>query len=300
MVLVAAMAALGGCGHSASTAGFQRLQPQLDVQGHRGCRGLLPENSIPAFVKAVDLGVSTLELDVVVTKDSQLVVSHDPFINPEFCNTGDTPLGDLSIYNLTYAQVAAYDCGSNGNPKFPDQQHMATHKPLLADVIDTIEKLMVGGKHHRVYYNIETKSKPETDDVMHPTPPVFSGMLYRLLKQKGVLPYVTIQSFDPRTLREMKKLDNTVPLVLLVENDKGYQANVDTLGFVPFAYSPNFMLVDSSTMKLAHLQKVQVIPWTVDDTTDMARLINLGVDGIITDRPDWAMDLVGKLKIPVK
>jgi glycerophosphoryl diester phosphodiesterase len=228
------------------------------------------------------------------------VVSHDPFINPDICNTGNTPLGDLSIYNLTYAQVAAFDCGSNGNPRFPEQQPISVHKPLLSTVIDTVEKLMATGKFHRVYYNIETKSKPETDDVMHPTPPVFAGMLYKLLKQKEILPYVTIQSFDPRTLREMKKLDATIPLVLLVENDKGYKTNVDSLGFVPQVYSPNYMLVDSITMQLAHQQKVLVLPWTVDDTTDMKHLIDLGVDGIITDRPDWAMALAAKLKIPVK
>src|SRR3954464_12088059 len=125
----------------ASTVAMQ-AQTNFDIEGHRGCRGLYPENTIIAFMEAVKLGVNTLEMDVVVSKDGKLVVSHDPTLNPDICSTPDgKPVSTgIRIYNLTYDEVKTYDCGLRGNPKFPDQYKTAAFKPLLSDVIDSVEK----------------------------------------------------------------------------------------------------------------------------------------------------------------
>jgi glycerophosphoryl diester phosphodiesterase len=269
-------------------------QTTFDIEGHRGCRGLYPENTIVAFLEAVRLGVNTLEMDVVVSKDGKLVVSHDPTLNPDICSGADgKPVSaGIRIYNLTYDEIKKFDCGSRGNPKFPDQKKVAAFKPLLSDVIDSVEKYILQNHLPAVQYNIETKSTPEGDDVEHPKPAVFSKMLYDLLKQKNVLSKCIIQSFDPRTLQEIKKMDASVKLALLVFNAEGFEGNIKTLGFNPNIYSPNFILVNKKLIQKCHQQNIQIIPWTVNEEKKMMKMKALGVDGIITDYPDKAISVL--------
>jgi glycerophosphoryl diester phosphodiesterase len=271
-----------------------KAQNTFDIEGHRGCRGLYPENTIVAFLEAVRLGVNTLEMDVVVSKDGKLVVSHDPTLNPDICSGADgKPVSaGIRIYNLTYDEVKKFDCGSRGNPKFPDQKKVAASKPLLNDVIDSVEKYIQQNHLPAVQYNIETKSTPAGDDVEHPKPAVFSKMLYDLLKQKNVLPKCIIQSFDPRTLQEIKKMDASVKLALLVFNAEGFEGNIKTLGFNPNIYSPNFILVNKKLIQKCHQQNIQIIPWTVNEEKKMKKMKALGVDGIITDYPDKAISVL--------
>ncbi|MDX2002695.1 MAG: glycerophosphodiester phosphodiesterase [Chitinophagales bacterium] len=267
---------------------YSQEKGAIDVQGHRGARGNFPENSIPGFVFALEAGVTTLEMDVVVTKDKQLVVSHEPWMNADICETGDKAQEELNIYQMTYEQVKGFDCGSKGNPKFEQQEPMKMHKPLLSMVIDTVEKLVKQGQR-RVKYNIETKSRPEGDGIYHPAPAEFAKLLYTLLKEKGILDHVTIQSFDPRTLQEMKKTDPKIALVLLVENGLGLEKNVDLLGFTPQVYSPYFKLVNAELVNEAHERGMKVIPWTVNDSSMIKELLAHGVDGIITDYPEMGV-----------
>ena len=143
----------------------------IDWQGHRGCRGLMPENSLPAFEKALELGVKTLELDVVINKDKEVIVSHDPWMSPQFCITpgGEKLEGiveDLPrIYHLTYEEITAYDCGSSGNSNFPEQQKIKVYKPMLVEVFRMSEKYCKDNRRNEVYYNIEIKSNPEWDGI---------------------------------------------------------------------------------------------------------------------------------------
>jgi glycerophosphoryl diester phosphodiesterase len=271
-----------------------KAQTTFDIEGHRGCRGLYPENTIVAFLEAVRLGVNTLEMDVVVSKDGKLVVSHDPTLNPDICSGADAkPVSaGIRIYNLTYDEIKKFDCGSRGNPKFPDQKKVSAFKPLLSDVIDSVEKYIQQNHLHAVQYNIETKSTPEGDDVEHPKPAIFSKMLYDLLKQKNVLSKCIIQSFDPRTLQEIKKMDASVKLALLVFNAEGFEGNIKTLGFNPNIYSPNALLVNKKLIQKCHQQNIQIIPWTVNDEKKMKKMKSLGVDGIITDYPDKAISVL--------
>jgi len=271
---------------------------RFDLQGHRGARGLYPENTIPAFLAAVELGVDTVELDVVVTGDGRLVASHDPWFDPVICSKSDGgAIGEdekrrYRIYALTYDEVARFDCGRRGHPNFPRQRHIPVAKPLLRDAIEAVEARVRELGRAPVGYNIETKSWPEGDGELHPPPAEFTRLLYRELVDLGVLDRTLVQSFDVRTLHAMRDLDPGVALSLLVENDLGLEANLDRLGFTPEVYSPDHRLVDAGLVAAAHARGMRVIPWTVNDPTELERMIDLNVDGVITDYPDLGREVV--------
>ena len=266
----------------------------VDIQGHRGARGLLPENSIPAFLKAAELGVKTMELDLVVSGDGQLVVSHEPYFSPVFClDTLGAELQEdsvINIYQLPYEEVMRYDCGSKGNPRFPEQHLIHTTKPLLSEVIDAIESFESG----RFFYNIELKTTKETDSIFHPSPEVFSDLVYQLISDKGLWDRVNIQSFDFRTLQYFRRKYPEVKLALLIENELSWETNVDSLGFTPEIYSCYFKLLDVKKVKGMQDAGMKVIPWTINEYSDLKLMLELGVDGIITDYPDRAINLISK------
>ena len=268
----------------------------LDIQGHRGARGLMPENTIPAFVEALQYDkVTTLELDLAVTKDHQLVVSHEPWFNNVICfdATGDTIAEDdkISIYELTYEEISRFDCGSKGNPRFPGQKLMQVNKPLLADVVDTVRSLVISRQLEKPAFNIEIKTDPGLDSLFTPQPEVFADLVVDFIKSEMTDIEVTIQSFDFRVLKYIHAKYPDVKLVALIENNEGVESNLQSLGFVPEVYSPWYKLLSRQSIDTIHRENMLVIPWTVNDTTDMRRLIDWGVDGIITDYPNLAQKL---------
>jgi glycerophosphoryl diester phosphodiesterase len=273
-------------------------QSNFDLQGHRGCRGLLPENSIPAFIKAVELGVTTLELDVVITRDKKVVVSHEPWMSEVICLQPDgqpvppNSMQQFNIYQMAYDTVKMYDCGSRFHPRFTQQMRQPVYKPLLSEVIDTVESFIRINHLPAVLYNIETKCQPLGDNVFHPEPAAFVDLVYEVLKEKNVLSKVSIQSFDVRTLQVMQKKDSAVPLVLLVENPLGLDANLEKLGFIPSVFSPFYLLVTPELVKAVHEKGMKIIPWTVNDQRDIGIILDMGVDGLITDYPDIAKSLL--------
>lgn len=273
----------------------------FDLQGHRGARGLMPENTIPAFQKAVDLGVDTIELDVVVTEDERIIVSHEPWFSHNITTKPDgSPVTEeeemeLNIYGMTYQETQQYDVGKKGHPSFPNQERMEAKKPLLSDVIRNIENYTEEQSLSDVKYNIETKSEPTRYGVYYPQPEKFARLLNDLLmeldEEFGMLDRVIIQSFDPATLVEFRKLNPNVLLAMLVANNQSIQYYVDQLGFIPEVWSPNYQLVSPQLIAEAHARGMKVIPWTVNTTEEMKDLIEMGVDGIITDYPDSAVVL---------
>lgn len=279
-------------------AGLSIVRAQeIDIQGHRGGRGLMPENSIPAFIRAIDEGVTTLELDVVITSDRRVLVSHEPFMSADICLT---PLGeeikkseqeDYNIFQMTAAETTLYDCGSKGNPRFPDQQKMTVVKPLLVEVIDSVESYLAARKLPNVNYNIEIKSSEAGDDVFHPSFDKFSDIVYGLLSSRLPAFRYTIQCFDFRVLKYFHESYKEVKLVALVENEKGVEANIASIGFIPQAYSPYHVLLTEDDVALCHEKGMKVIPWTVNDRKTMEKLVGWGVDGIITDYPNLAKGL---------
>ncbi len=284
-----------------SSASAQYI-PKFDLQGHRGARGLKPENTIPAFIAALDYGVTTIELDVVITKDNQVVVSHEPWMSHEFClNPDSTPIlkageSSFSIYKMEYNEVKKFDCGLKVYPRFPEQEKMPAYKPLLSDVIAAVEDHIKSYSQYEVDYNIEIKSEKEGDNKFHPTPEVFSDIVYQLINQYLPWERVVIQSFDFRVLKYWKKKYPHVRLAALVENKNSMEANLKALGFNPSVYSPEFILLSPQIVRALHQQKIRVIPWTVNEPEDMKRMKSWGVDGLITDYPNRAAELGMGLK----
>jgi glycerophosphoryl diester phosphodiesterase len=289
----------------------------LDVQGHRGARGLQPENTLPAFEAALDLGVDTLELDLHFTADGQIVVWHDPVIQPDKCRLdpdrsadADPPSETLSVAGLTRRQLAAYRCDLNPDAaRFPDQQPTAT--PLAGDSyqIVTLNELFdfvaayseAAGKTDdqrttaaAVAFNVETKrvaDRPETinDGFDGTNPGPFETTLLDLIAQRGLEDRVVVQSFDHRSLRAIRTVNTSVRLAALTGRNVPFSDE-----FAEFAviWSPDYRSLSGSSLDDAHAAGLQVIPWTVNETSDMARLIDLGVDGLITDRPDLLVELL--------
>jgi glycerophosphoryl diester phosphodiesterase len=275
----------------------QIYTPKFDLQGHRGARGLQPENTIPAFLLALDSGVTTVELDLAITKDKQIVVSHEPWMSSEICLRADGSVisqkdeKKLNIYQLTYNEVKEFDCGSKGNSRFPEQQKIKTHKPLLRDVIVAIEDHIRSFTQYEVDYNIEIKTTPESDNKYHPTPQEFSDMVYNLLDEYLPLERIVIQSFDFRVLKYWHAKYPHVRLAALVENKRSVDANLKDLGFRPTIYSPYYTLLSREKVRYLQRQKIRVIPWTVNEEADMKKMHDIGVDGFITDYPDRAARL---------
>ncbi|MFC3879266.1 glycerophosphodiester phosphodiesterase family protein [Algoriphagus namhaensis] len=268
-------------------------QFSYDLQGHRGARGLMPENTIPAMIKALDLGVTTLELDLAVTKDGVLVVTHEPYMNPRIClkpDGSEIVTGDHSynIYEMSYRELGAYDCGTLYHPGFPDQVKFYATKPLLEDLVAVTEKYARDQNLPAPRYNIEIKSSPEGDGVYHPGVAEFSDKVVDFVNKNLDWERVNIQSFDFRVLKYIHENHPEVPLAMLVENASKYERDLEELGFQPEIYSSYFLGLNKEIV--AELQKkgMKVIPWTVNTAEQMQKLLDMGVDGIITDYPNLA------------
>jgi glycerophosphoryl diester phosphodiesterase len=273
---------------------------QLDIQGHRGARGLYPENTLEAFAEALKLGVNTLELDLAVTADSQLVVSHEPYISAEIClypDGSDIPADsaqELNIFQMTYKEAKAFDCGSKYVSKFPDQVKTSTYKPLLTNVIELAENHASENEVAPIKFNIELKSLAPYDNIYHPKPADFSNLVYRTVDQRIDWSRVTIQSFDFRILQYFREVYPDVKLALLIENELSWQANIDSLGFTPDIYSCYHVRLNEQLVDEIKKEGMQVIPWTVNEEQRMKQLIGWGVDGIITDYPNIALKLTNE------
>lgn len=268
------------------------LPMSFDWQGHRGCRGLMPENTIPAMLHAVDLGVTTLEMDAVITKDSQVILSHDPFFNhaittkPDGSVVKESEEKSLTIYKMTYNEVSQFDVGMKAYPKFPQQKKIKAAKPRLSDVIDSVEAYTSAKKLPLKFYNIETKSKPASDNIFHPAPAEFVELIMQVIKEKKTEARTIIQSFDVRTLQYLHQNYPDIKTALLVEDAGSVQEQIAKLGFTPNIYSPEYSLVNPLMVKQCKEIGMQIIPWTVNDVRKMKELKELGVDGLITDYPD--------------
>lgn len=270
----------------------------LDVQGHRGARGLLPENTIPAFIKALELGVTTLELDLAVTKDKELLVSHDPYMSHKFSITPDGE--DIqqpdelnhNIYQMSYDEIKSYDVGSKFQKRFPDQQLMKIHKPLLKELVDAVDNYNKENNLPPVRYNIEIKSEPIGDSIYHPVPSEYSKLVYDFITTEMDTTMLNIQSFDFRILQYFHENYPEIKLAVLVENPLPIDENLANLGFTPEIYSCYYHLLDSGKVAWLHDQGMKVIPWTVNEKEDIQKVLDWGVDGIISDYPNRVLELI--------
>lgn len=277
------------------------IKKQIPVHGHRGARGLLPENTIAGFLEAARLGVQALEIDVVISKDLQVVVSHEPWMNELFCtqpNGSEIESNSKEKYNLyqmPFGDITAFDCGLKVNPEFPFQKSLPSRKPLLSEVICVIEDYINKNSLSPIIYNIEIKSDPSEYGIFQPDPETFVWVLFKVLLRFNITDRVIIQSFDVTVLQEVRKRYPGSSIGLLIENAKELKSNIEDLGFTPSFYNPDFHLVNEKLVSELHSKHIKIIPWTVNEITDMQQLIGMGVDGLITDYPDRALELIRSL-----
>lgn len=268
--------------------------PSFSYEGHRGARGLYPENSIGAMKVAIDLPkVTTLEMDCHITKDKKVVVYHDDFLNPKFVTyKGGKELSKKDnkalLYNYTFKELSQFDIGTKGNVDFPEQKKTSTSIALLSDLIDASEAYAKEKRTAPMFYNIETKSKDGNDHKAHPAPQEFSDLILEVVIEKNIAPRTVIQSFDKRTIQYIRKAYPQIKTSYLIDgkNTKSIQELVDELGFTPFIISPNYKIVTEKMIKDAHALGIKVIPWTVNTKAEIRALEQLQVDGIISDYPN--------------
>ncbi|MFD1258062.1 glycerophosphodiester phosphodiesterase [Mucilaginibacter terrae] len=291
-ISLTALLTITSCKAQMSKTSKQTAFPAFDTEAHRGGRGLMPENTIPAMLNAVDIGVTTLEMDTHITADGKVVLSHDDGFNPLFALTPDgkeitkQEASKYALYQMPYAEIAKFDVGSKYYDKFPQQKKLKAQIPLLADVIDSVQGYVKGKSKPQVFYNIETKSSAKNDNIYNPSPEKFVQLLMGVIEQKKITPYVVIQSFDKRTIQVLHQKYPQVKTSYLIENKNSFADNLTDLGFTPFIYSPNSKLVTAELVKQCHDKGVKIIPWTVNTKEEITLLKALGVDGIISDYPD--------------
>ena len=246
------------------------------VHGHRGARARRPENTLPAFEYAIAMGVDALEMDLAVTKDNVIVISHDPTLQAPVC-TG--PQRSAAIRQLTLAEVRQWDCGATGNPHFPAQRAVpGTRMPTLDDVFQ------LASRGH-FDYNLETKSFPDMPEYT-PPPEEFVRMVLQKIKQYELAERVVLLSFDFRTLVAMRRLAPEIRLSALVEDDaRDFPAIAAEAGNAEIV-SPHFHLVTPEKVEAAHRAGVQVVAWTANTPADWEMLIQAKVDAIVTDDPE--------------
>ncbi len=280
-------------------------QPQRDplpegfeIQGHRGAMGLKPENTLPGFFKAVDLGVTTIEFDLAVSKEHKLVISHEPWFRADICMQPDGSLiprdqeRSFRLYEMRYETIEQFDCGSLQHPAHPDQQTLFAHKPLMSEAIKAVDDYVRSQGHPPIRYNIEIKSDPAWDGTLVPAPEVFARLLHEELLaledqlETPVLDRVNIQSFDPRPLHALRTLAPVIPIAILTYTEGSVDDHLRYFGLEPEIYSPNYGLLTAEHVSRAHEFGMRVIPWTVNRKEDMQRMVELGVDGLITDYPN--------------
>lgn len=273
-----------------------------EVHGHRGCRGLLPENTVPAFLHALSLGVDVLELDVVISADKQVVVSHEPWLNPSICLG---PLGErisagkpaqFNLYQMPYRLIRECECGLLRHPDFPEQLLRAARKPLLADVFVAVETACRQLRRPPIKYSIEIKSSPAGDGLYHPMPAEFLGLVLAEIKLAGTLARTHLLCFDARILLLAHQQQPDLATCFLIEDDLPWVHHVSQLGFTPTTLGPDFRTVTPAAVQQLRVAypNLRLVPWTVNAVPAMRRLLALGVDGITTDYPNRLIGLLAE------
>lgn len=293
----------------------------LDLQAHRGGRGLRPENTLAAFENAIRMGVTTLELDIAITPDGVAVISHEPALYAGTARDADgrwlKDPGPL-IRSLTLAEVQRYDVGrlnpdlAYGKPFAVQQAVDGQRIPTLASLFALVKQLGAND----VQFDIETKVFPNRpNDTV--APEVFVDTLLAAIRDAGMTRRVMIQSFDWRTLALVQRLEpgmRTVYLTIESRNSNNVQDPAWTAGRIARDYAsvpamikaaggaiwaPNYDNIDAGSAQRAHDLGLQLVPWTVNEAADMRRLIDWGVDGIITDYPDRLREVMRERGLPL-
>lgn len=265
------------------------------IQGHRGCRGLLPENTIESCLKAIELGCDYIEIDVCVTGNNEILVSHDPYPNQEFCSHPTIKLTskndkEFNFFKMSHEEIKEFDCGSKYHKRFQKQKKHHTYKPLLKELVSVLEEK----KRNDFIYNIEIKLEEPDGQIYFPPAQKYVELLLNELDELGITSRCLLQSFDTRPLEIIHQQRPDIQLGYIV----GYndlEVNLELLSFTPIAYVAHYTLVDSELIKKVHDRNMKLFVWTVNKEPIMRKMYNLGVDSIITDYPDRLLNLISKL-----
>lgn len=276
------------------------MPTSIDIQGHRGCRGLLPENSIAAFKKAMDLGVSTLELDAVLSKDGKLIVSHEPWMSHNICLT---PTGEAipnkiaalkhNIYEMNLSEVQSYICGTLPHPDYLEQDTSAHNKPTLKEVVYAVRAHARETGRTVPIFNIEIKSSKAGDGRFHPAPASYARAFLKEYFELSIQEISTIQTFDERLLEALNEAYPNLKLIYLTEHKgRSLKEHLDQLTFKPYGFSPKWKLANESLARDCVALEIALSVWTVNDPADMQAMLDIGITSIITDYPNRAIDLI--------
>lgn len=263
--------------------------PRTEIHGHRGCRGNFPANTLPAFLHATRIGCQWIELDVVITGDNEVLVSHEPWMDHRTCLS---PEGQLlseaegraaNIHRMPLAQVQQYRVKGPGPG--------TANKPTLAEVVQAVRRQAAAAGRPAPRFNIEVKSEPAWYGTYQPRPGVLVELVHRQIAALGIAGHCLVQCFDPAILEELHRAAPAIPLALLLENKGGVKDGLEHLSFKPAYCSPAFQLVDAALVDALHVQGIKLLTWTVNEEADMRRMLGLGIDGLITDEPEMALAL---------
>lgn len=275
----------------------KKVVVNFEVQGNRGARGLMPENTIPGMIKALENGVNTLKMEVVISKDRQVVVSQEPYFSHAISispNGEEITLKNqksFNIFKMDYDEIKQFDVGSKPNPRFPYQEKFRVEKPLLTDLIDKVEFFVTKKKKAKPHYNIETKLIRNGDGEFQPSPEEYVELIMEIVKAKKLDKRVTIHSFDMRTLQYLHEKYPEIPTSLGIDEKEDFENNIKALGFTPTIYSPYMPLVGKGLVDKCHAAGIKIIPWTVNTVKEIVYLKNLGVDGVVTDYPNLMAEI---------
>ena len=254
--------------------------------GHRGSRGILPENTIEGFKKAIELGVNGIEWDVVVSKDGKLIISHEPYIHSDYCldtNGNEITAAEgkkRNLYHMTADEIARYDCGSKPYPKFPKQEHSKMHKPTVQEAFKQLDL-------SKTTVLFEVKSVPSEYGIYQPFPDEFAKIIANEINGFEHKNNIIFMSFDAQLLESLHKILPNYRYVYLTYKPFISVSNfLNDLSFKPFALGMYYRTIRKRDVKLAHEKGVNVFSWTVNDQKAFNRMVNHGVDGIITDYPN--------------
>jgi glycerophosphoryl diester phosphodiesterase len=296
ILVLSVIAGLAACTASKKLSVPQNY-PAFYKEGHRGTRGLMPENTIPAMKKGVEVGANCIEVDVYLTKDGKVLIAHDPYVNVNhslYADGSEIARADAKKFvwhQMNYEDTKKFDVGSKPFAGWPQQQKVKVSMPLLGELIDSVEAYVTAHNLPKPIYNIELKTSPKYDTLQYNAPPaaVVDAVLADV-KPRNIGNRFYIQSFDVRPLQYVHKKYPEIVIGYLTVG-KNLDSNLKSLGFMPHIYSPVFDLVSKAMADFCHSKNMKLVPWTVNDKEKMKSLIADGVDGIITDYPNYFAEI---------
>ena len=257
-------------------------QQQTKFIGHRGCRGTYPENTIEGFKKAIAYGADGIEWDIIVNKNNEIIISHEPYVDTTYCQPVNKGIGltKQNLYEMSTDEIRLIDCGSKYYEKFPNQEKVIESKPLLKDV----ERELLGYEGIVLF---EIKSEPSLVTEYYPNPKEYADIIYNHVKDSPLKSNYIYMSFDPEILNELHTLMSKERYVLLEYNPfKCFSKLKESLKFTPHAFGLNYKIITPKFVNKSHKENIEVFAWTVNEIEMSNELIKIGVDAIITDYPN--------------